>query len=232
MGLQEDHVFSLAEEPLKQLPAESVAPLVARALQNRPDLIALRDQVESAGKFARAQADARLPRLEAFGSFGKTPVGDPEVEGNYSAGGINVELPLFTGGLLSSRQDAAELRKESQNELLSDQQLEVMKQVNTAWFDAATGLKNIDLAKQLASDAEQALQLAEAQYRSGQTSVIELSQAQLNALQAEIGAASAKFDYKLQLVQLDYATGDIGLKFYGVRPNSSGSDVLKRSQKH
>jgi hypothetical protein len=40
------------------------------------------------------------------------------------------------------------------------------------------------------------LQLAEAQYRSGQTSVIEqLSQSQLNALQAEIGAASAKFDY-------------------------------------
>jgi outer membrane protein TolC len=43
-----------------------------------------------------------------------------------------VALPLLTGGLLSSRQDEAELRKESQKELLSDQQLEVVKQVNTA----------------------------------------------------------------------------------------------------
>jgi outer membrane protein len=232
MGLQEDRLFTLAEEPLKQLPAESVAPLVARALQNRPDLIALRDHVESARKFARAQGDARLPKLEAFGSFGRTPVGDPGVKGNYSAAGINLELPLFTGGLLSSRQDEAELRKESQQELLSDQQLEVVKQVNTAWFDAVTALKNIDLAKELVSDAQQALQLAEGEYRSGQTSIMELSQAHLNALQAEIGAASAKFDYQLKLVQLDYETGDIALKSYGVRPGRAEPSVLKRSQKH
>ena len=214
MGLQENRVFILAEEPLTQLPAKSAAPLVARALKNRPDLIALGDQVESARKFARAQGDARLPKLEAFGSFGRTPVGDPGVEGNYSAAGINVELPLFTGGLLSSRENEAELRKESQKELLSDQQLEVVKQVNTAWFDATTALENIDLAKELASNAQQALELAEAQYRSGQTSIIELSQAQLNALQTEIDAATAKFDYQLKLLRLDYETGDIGLKLY------------------
>jgi outer membrane protein len=174
--------------------------------------------VEGAGKFALAQRDARLPKLQAFGSFGTTPVGDPGVEGNYVAAGINVELPLFTGGLLSSRQNEAELRKKGQQERLSDQQLEAVKQVNTAWFDATTALENIDLAKELASNAQQALELAEAQYRSGQTSIIELSQAQLNALQAEIGAATAKFDYQLKLHRLDYETGDIGLKLYRGQP--------------
>jgi len=59
MGLKENRVFILAEEPLKQLPAESAAPLVARSLVNRPDLIALRDQVEGAGKFALAQRRGR-----------------------------------------------------------------------------------------------------------------------------------------------------------------------------
>src|SRR5260221_13777152 len=71
MGLQENRVFIVSEEPLKQLPAKSAAPLVARALKNRPDLIALGDQVESARKFARAQRAGRLPKLEAFGSFGR-----------------------------------------------------------------------------------------------------------------------------------------------------------------
>jgi outer membrane protein len=219
MGLQENRVLILAEEPLKQLPATSAAPLVARALQNRPDLIALRDQVEGAGKFALAARDARLPKLQAFGSFGTTPVGDPGVEGNYVAAGINVEVPLFTGGLLSSRQNEAELRKQGQQAQLSDQQLEAVKQVNTAWSDATTALENIDLAKELASNGQQALELAEAQYRSGQTSIIELSQAQLNALQAEIGAATAKFDYQLKLHRLDYETGDIGLKLYRGQPH-------------
>jgi outer membrane protein len=214
MGLQENRVFILVEEPLKQLPAESAAPLVARALQNRPDLIALRDQVEGARKFALAERDARLPKLQAFGSFGTTPIGDPGVEGNYVAAGINIELPLFTGGLLSSRQNEAELRKKGQQAQLSDQQLEAVKQVNTAWSNATTALENIDLAKELASNAQQALELAEAQYRSGQTSIIELSQAQLNALQAEIDEATAKFDYQLKLHRLDYETGDNGLKLY------------------
>jgi hypothetical protein len=91
MGLQENRVFIVSEEPLKQLPAKSAAPLVARALQNRPDLIALRDQVEGAGKFALAERDARLPKLQAFGSFGTTPVGDPGVQGNYVAAGINAK---------------------------------------------------------------------------------------------------------------------------------------------
>ncbi len=218
MGLQENRVFIVSEEPLKQLPAKSAAPLVARALQNRPDLIALRDQVEGAGKFALAERDARLPKLQAFGSFGTTPVGDPGVQGNYVAAGINVELPLFTGGLLSSRQKEAQLREKGQEEQLSDQQLEAVKQVNTAWFDATTALQNIDLAQELASNADQALELAEAQYRSGQTSIIELSQAQLSALQAEIGAATAKFDYQLKLHRLDYETGDIGLKLYRGQP--------------
>jgi hypothetical protein len=35
-----------------------------------------------------------------------------------------------------------------------------------------------------------------AEYRAGQTSIIELSQAQLNALQADIAAVSAEFDYQ------------------------------------
>jgi len=111
-----------------------------------------------------------------------------------------------------------ELRKQGQQAQLSDQQLEAVKQVNTAWSDATTALENIDLAKELASNGQQALELAEAQYRSGQTSIIELSQAQLNALQAEIGAATAKFDYQLKLHRLDYETGDIGLKLYRGQP--------------
>ena len=55
-----------------------------------------------------------------------------------------------------------------------------------------------DTARTLVEDslqqlnAQHATQLVEAQHRSGQTSMIELSQAPPNALEAEIGVASAK----------------------------------------
>jgi outer membrane protein TolC len=53
------------------------------------------------------------------------------------------------------------------------------------------------------------LELADAGYQAGQTSIIELSQAQLNALQAEIAAASAKYDYQIDRVQLEYQCGTL-----------------------
>ena len=81
--------------------------------------------------------------------------------------------------------------------------------MNTSWFDAFTAMKNIGVAEQLAASAQQALELADAEYRAGQTSIIELSQAQLNALQAEIAAASAKYDYQIDRVLLEYQCGTL-----------------------
>jgi outer membrane protein TolC len=73
-------------------------------------------------------------------------------------------------------------------------------------------LKNIDVAEQLAATAQQGLQLAEARYRADQTSIIEFSQAQLIALQAAISAASAKYDYQIDRVLLEYQIGTLSFR--------------------
>jgi outer membrane protein TolC len=54
-----------------------------------------------------------------------------------------------------------------------------------------------------------------AEYRAGQTSITELSRAQLNALQADIAAASAKYDYQIDHVQLDYQSGNLPYRIAG-----------------
>jgi outer membrane protein TolC len=164
---------------------------------------------------AAAAMDARFPRIEALGSIGRTTVGDSSVYGDYGAAGIDVEVPLFTGGLLSARQREATLRASAQQKSLEQEEIQVVEEVNTSWFDAFTALKNIGVAEQLAGSAQQALELAGAEYRAGQTSIIELSQAQLNALQAEIAAASAKFDYQIDRVQLDYQGGNLPYRIAG-----------------
>ena len=152
---------------------------------------------------------ARFPRIEALGSAGRTTVGDSSVLGTYAAAGIDVQVPLWTGGLLSARQNEATLRASAQQKSLEQQENQVVKEVNSSWFDAFTALKNIGVAEQLAASAQQALELADAEYRAGQTSIIELSQTQLNALQAEIAAASAKYDYQIDRVQLEYQCGTL-----------------------
>jgi outer membrane protein len=209
MGFGAVEKFSLSDPPLFKFPEETVGLLVSKALQIRPEVVALRDEVNGAQRQAAAEMEARFPKIEALGSAGRTTVGNSSVLGNYAAAGIDVEVPLWTGGLLSARYNEATLRASAQQKSLEQEKNQVVKEVNSSWFDAFTALKNIGVAEQLAASAQQALELAGAEYRAGQTSIIELSQAQLNALQAQIAAASAKYDYQIDRVQLEYQCGTL-----------------------
>ncbi|MBW8863160.1 MAG: TolC family protein, partial [Acidobacteria bacterium] len=55
--------------------------------------------------------------------------------------------------------------------------------------------------------ARQALDLAQARYELGLSSIVELNQAQLAETQAELEAASARYDYQVQNAALAFATG-------------------------
>jgi outer membrane protein len=209
LGYKVEYRFELSEQALTAFPKESADALTQLALRIRPDVIAMRDQVLSAKKRALAERDARFPRIDAIGTIGRTPLGDPGVTGNYAAAGVNVSIPVFTGGLLSARQDEAFLRSDATQKALDDTETEVVSTVHAAWLDASTALKNIDVTEALAASSDQALILAEAQYRAGQTSIIELSQAQLTDIQAEISSASAKYDYQILRAALDFQVGTI-----------------------
>jgi outer membrane protein len=223
MGFRAVQKFSLSDQPPLKLPEENVDLLVSKALQIRPEVVALRDEVKGAQREATAAKDARFPRIEALGSLGRTTIGASSVYGNYAAAGIDVEVPLFTGGLLSARQKEATLRANAKDKSLEQEENQIVEEVNSSWLDAFTALKNIGVAEQLAASAQQALELADAEYRAGQTSIIELSQAQLNALQAKIAAASAKYDYQIDRVQLEYQSGTLSYRttdnvYHGVPP--------------
>jgi outer membrane protein len=207
LGYKTEYRFELSEPGLTPFPKEGADMLTGLALRIRPDVIAMREQVLSAQRRTVAERDARLPRIDAIGTIGRTPIGDPGVTGNYAAAGVNVSIPVFTGGLLSARQDEALLRANATQKALDDTETQVVGAVHTAWLDASTALKNISVTEALAASSDQALILAEAQYRAGQTSIIELSQAQLTDTQAEIEAAAAKYDYEILRDALDFQVG-------------------------
>lgn len=207
LGYQRSSTFQLADPPQQPLPNESADALAGLALQIRPEVAALRDETQGAQKQALAERDARLPRINALGAIGRTVIGDPGVTGNYAALGINVEVPVFTGGLLSSREEEAKLRAAAAQKALEDEENQVVRNVHAAWLDASTALRNIEVANELAASSQQALNLAQAQYRTGQTSIIEFSQAQLALTQAQIGAATAKYDYQITRAILEYQVG-------------------------
>jgi outer membrane protein len=211
LGYSEPQHFTLVDDPQPSEPGATLDELCQQALQYRPEVIAMRADFEASKRFASAQRAAMFPKVSALGAMGRSPLGDPRVEGNYSAAGVNVELPVFTGGRLSAQYREAEYRAKEAQKVLQAEEEAVVRDVNIAWFDFIAGNQKIAVSGQLSASADEALKLAQSKFQLGATSIVELSQAQLSATQAEIAYASAKYEQEIQFVKLQFETG--ALKF-------------------
>jgi outer membrane protein len=85
----------------------------------------------------------------------------------------------------------------------------VVREVRKAWLNANSGYQRLAVTQQLLNQANLALNLAQERYKLGLSSIIELSQSQLNETQAQIAATSAKYDYEAELSALNYQVGSL-----------------------
>lgn len=180
--------------------------LITAAFAKRPELLALNYQYQSARKFQTAERDLLLPTIRAAGAVGSTPVRNPVLSNWYGAVGVNMNIPIFNGFLYSSRSREARLRAEAANQRLADLRNRIARDVRTTWLNATTAYNRLGVTRQLLDQSNLALDLAQTRYKLGLGSIVELSQAQLEQTQAQIGNAQAEYDYRLALATLRYET--------------------------
>jgi outer membrane protein len=190
-------------------PPPEVDPLIAEAFAKRPEILALEFQSESDGKLHRAAHDQMYPAISALGAFGDSPVRDDVIYGPYAAVGVNVEIPIFNGFLFSAKSREADLRTQATRQRLMDLRNRISRDVRTSWLAASTAFDRVNVSEQLLAQANQALDLAQTRYKLGLSSIVELSQAQLQQTQAEIGNAQAGYEYRLALSVLRYQTSGL-----------------------
>jgi outer membrane protein len=211
LGYSEFHQFKLSDEaPATNNINGDISGMVQTALARRPELLSLRDDREAALRYARSQRDSRLPTVEAVGVAGAAPWRDDrDLRSDYFAGGIQLSVPLFAGGLYVSRQHEAELKAEADDELLRNVENNVIRDVRIAWLDLNDALQQLETSEELAANAGDAFTLAQARYKSGISSIVELSDAQLNLTQAQIAEANARYNVLIQQANLNYQMGII-----------------------
>jgi outer membrane protein len=209
LGYSDLRTFQLADEPLPSAPNPDATPLIAQALRDRPEMIGQRLSVESAQSFTTAERDLKLPTLSALGVAGLTPYAEFPLGSRYAAAGFNVNIPLFNGHLYSSLESEAAARARAQNQYLRDLQDSIARDVRTAWLNAQSAYQRLSVTNQLLTQANDALELAQSRYKLGLSSIVELSQAQLNQTQAQIEQASAKYDYQARISALNFQLGTL-----------------------
>ncbi|MGC2160934.1 MAG: TolC family protein [Silvibacterium sp.] len=209
LGLDHEQQFKLETNAAVQPPPDDAQPLIQLALQQRPDLQALTYHQQSTKKLARAQREQMLPSLSALGTAGSVPVRDDQYYTSnwWGAVGVNLQIPIFNGFLYSAQAKESSLRAEADSERGRALRDQIVRDVRTSWLASNTAWQRVAVTQQLVEEANLALQLAQTRYKLGLSSIVELSQAQLQQTQAEIGNTNAQYQYRLSLATLNYETG-------------------------
>ncbi|MEO8627746.1 MAG: TolC family protein [Betaproteobacteria bacterium] len=215
VGSRDTRRYTLVDPPSSEAPPADLDALLMQAIAVRPELASLRADREAARKFVEAQKALRYPTINAFAAGGVTPIGDERFPRNYGAIGINLNINLFDGGKITALQQEARLRAFAVSENLTEAENTISNAVRIAWLNARAGYENIAISEHLRDAASQALKLAEARYNLGITSFVELNQAQLSAIDAEIGASRAKYQYLTARTVLDYQVGALNASAAG-----------------
>jgi outer membrane protein len=205
LGSRDVQQYKLVEEAPPPIGSEGdVSALIDEALRNRPELASLRDERDAAERFALAMRDARFPTVSAVVAAGDYPTHDVRLPNTYSAGGIQLSVPLFAGGYYKAKQSEAQLRARMAAESLRSIEDNIVRDVRIAWLNLINARERLRTTQQLSRYAADAYQLAEARYKTGISSIVELSQAQLELTSAQIAETGSRYDVLIQQSALSF----------------------------
>ncbi len=203
LGYSQQQSFELldTETELKP-PPDAASQLEEEAFRNRPEIASQNYEYQAAQHFQKAERDLLLPSLEALGVVGGTPYsstvnGVQPFTSWYGAIGVNVNIPLFNGFLYPARSKEAALRAQATNEQLRDLKDRIANDVRTSWLNTINAYNRIAVTQQFVDEANLAVSLSETRYNLGLSSIVELTQAQLQQTEAQIRFAAAKYQYRI-----------------------------------
>ncbi len=212
LGFDRPMAYTLEETTgTASIPPPDQDQLVDMAMKQRPDLMALDYDQQAAKKYARAQWEQLMPTLQTMAVVGGTPIRDDKyfTSNWFGAVGVDLEVPLFNGFRYTEEAHEAEDRAQAAQENVRDLRDRVVRDVRDAWLQSNTSYQKIAVTEKLLKASNMGLQLAQARYKLGLSSIVELSQSQLEQTQASIENVNARYEYELSLAALSYQLGNL-----------------------
>jgi outer membrane protein len=182
--------------------------LIQKAMQQRPEIQAMQNEVTAAEKFGRSEHDLWWPTVNASGVVGQAPARDDHIPSWYGGVGVNINIPVFNGFLFNARAKSADLETEMKRKKLQDMEDNLARDVRNTWLDTQKAYARLTVTQQLLEQANLALELAQARYKLGLSSIVEFSQAELQKTDADLQDTDAKYQYKLTQIMLAYQMGE------------------------
>jgi outer membrane protein len=197
---------------------------VKAALEHNLDLLQAKKTIEASEYVMKASRANHYPTLTAAATYTQT-TSDGDIENDqsiysFAADGVNVDsdamaiglnltIPIYTGGATSASSRKAAYDHQAAIETLNGIQRSITQQIRALHIASLTKMQQVNALKQSIISSQSALDAIQAGYDVGTRNIVDVLTAQRNLYTAKRDYANARFDYIISIFELKRAAGTL-----------------------
>ncbi len=179
------------------------------ALFQNLDILSAQYAVDTAREEIKLQKAGHLPTLDLFarhgydksgGRFGSTSIRATSV-------GLQLNVPLFQGGFVSSRAREAHQRLDEQLQRLEQARRQAQLLTRQAYLGVISGISQVKALKQAVISSETALLSTQAGFEVGTRTAVDVVATERSTFRARRNHSRSRYDYILNTLKLKRAAG-------------------------
>ncbi len=162
------------------------------------------------GSYSESEADTIRSTFFADPAFNTVNPSTSAPEGyNLS---LNFTVPIFTGGFNSSRIRQAVYQHRAALETLERVARQTERQTRDAYLGVISEISRVRALRQAVRSSETALRATEAGFQVGTRTTVDVLVSQNTLARARTNFARSRYDYILNVLRLQYATGSLSVE--------------------
>ncbi|WP_368889766.1 outer membrane channel protein TolC [Morganella morganii] len=135
--------------------------------------------------------------------------GKPNSYAGQSTIGVNVSIPLYTGGAVSSQVDQAQYGYTAASEKLEATLRQVVQTTRSSYNNINASISSVNAYKQVVTSAESSLDATEAGYQVGTRTIVDVLNATTTLYEAKKSLSNARYDYLINQLYIGQARGTL-----------------------
>jgi outer membrane protein len=181
------------------------------AQQQNFNIIANQSSLETVRKEIEVTRSGHYPTLDLVGGYNvNRTTNDVGTEANTASIGLELSVPLYTGGLVSSRTEQAWANFRAAQQQLDQTRRSVNRQVRDAYRGVLSTISRVEALKAATVSAKSALESTQAGYEVGTRTIVDVLNVQRNLFSSQRDYLGSRYDYIINGVSLKSAAGTLG----------------------
>lgn len=216
-GIYYAQLASLNIDRFKTSAPDSVENILKEAEERNLNLLSARLAQDVSRENIRLAQTGHMPTVDLNAStgvsntqnHGKNLQGNPNIYNGQNSIGLQLKVPLYSGGAVSSRVEQAQYGFQGASEQLETIYRGVIQLVRSSYNNISSSISSINAYQQVVVSAQSSLDAMEAGYQVGTRTIVDVLNATTALYQAKQNLSNARYDYLINQLNIEFARGTL-----------------------